>query len=93
MIKKILQKENSILNFWEEVYIFGSILTSIQPNDIDILLVYKSENLPQTAIEIEKLRNILSDKLGILDLDFLVLSDLELEQTQFLNKVHYEKIK
>lgn len=92
-MKFFLQKENSIFNFWEEIYIFGSILTSLQPNDIDILLVYKYENLPQTKIEIEKLRNILSDKFDILDLDFLVLSDLELEQTQFLNKVHYEKIK
>ena len=92
MIKSILNEKDDIFSFWEAVYLFGSILTSCHPNDIDVLLIYKSTNLQQAKIEKIKLRDILSDSFS--NFDFVLLNQEELKQTKFLKKiVNYIQIK
>ncbi len=93
MINFLLQEKDNILKFWKRIYIFGSFITSDNPNDIDILLVYESINLSQSKIELEKLKFFLSHNFSQLEFDFLLLSTSEIKQTQFLKQVKYKQIK
>ena len=93
MITTLLKQEISIFKFFENVYIFGSVFTSENPNDLDILLVYKKKKIMQLLEEVEILKSKLCAKVNNIELDLLLLNEEELKQTQFLSKIFFEKVK
>lgn len=68
-----------------EVYLFGSFISREYPNDIDILIVYRNSAsnintvIDELAIELETITN--------LPVDFTLLSENEMAETLFLNKL------
>ena len=94
MIQLLFQERNNAFQFWRNIYVFGSILTSYQPNDVDILLVYRVGTLEQCKVEKEKLRSILLKKFNEITVDLVLMSSSEVRQSQFLNKILiYKQIK
>lgn len=83
-IKKIFSEQPSKV----EVYVFGSILTSKKPNDLDIIIVYNSKEHPGSSIY-KSCRNLLNTlhKTFKLDIDITVLSYSENEEIGFTEKV------
>lgn len=87
---KISQNKNIFL-FFDEVYLFGSALTKLSPNDVDLLLIYKLYS-PKIEVKKEEISLFLQKLLDI-EIDLTILSKNELEQTEFLkNTVSYKKI-
>jgi len=93
-IGNIIFNKKNIFVFFDEVYLFGSSLGNRQhPNDIDLLLVYKKYS---TQIQNEKNNIILYlESLLKIPVDITILSEKELKQTNFLErlKTPYKKIK
>ncbi|MDD4505369.1 MAG: nucleotidyltransferase domain-containing protein [Sulfurospirillaceae bacterium] len=96
-MNKIIYLISTHINIFElftEVYIFGSVVKNSKfPNDIDLLLVYRSY-----SEEIEGKKNMIDQFLKSLlqlEIDITVLSEKELEQTNFLEKLDsvYERLK
>ncbi len=83
----ILQHLN-IFHFFNEVYLFGSSLNNSKyANDIDLLLVYK-----KYSEQIEHEKKTINSKLENLfrtNIDMTILSEQELEQTKFLERLNY----
>lgn len=82
-----LVKENLVLlNQFDEVYLFGSILDENKvPSDVDILLVYY-----ECLEEITEISNrVLSSLEEILNMsvDLTILSMEEVKDTQFLHRI------
>lgn len=82
---RLISAHKNIFSEFSKAYLFGSSLNNECPNDVDILLVYDKysrdiEN-KKNAIELF-LHNILK-----LPIDITMLSNQELEQTKFLQKV------
>ena len=80
----ILYKD--LFNRFNSVYIFGSVLSAKpEPNDLDLLLVYKalSDSLPK---EIDCIQKILESVCGV-PIDITALSENELSDTKFLERV------
>ena len=84
-IMKIIKKKN-VFSFFREAYLFGSILWSNSPNDVDILLIYDIFS-DQIFIEEQKIRLTLGELLPACPIDFTTLSTKEMAETQFLNKI------
>ena len=83
----------NIFNFFTKVYIFGSSINNKNPNDIDLLLIYKDY---KDILQNEK--NNISIFLGTLlklPIDITMLSEREFEETRFLEKLdsRYTKLK
>lgn len=83
----------NIFNIFTKVYIFGSSINNKNPNDIDLLLIYKDY---KDILQNEK--NNISIFLGILlklPIDITMLSEREFEETRFLEKLDsiYTKLK
>jgi len=93
-IEKLILGHTNIFYFFSEVYLFGSSLNNSQySNDIDLLLVYKSYSQ-----QIESERKIITSILENLfekDIDITILSEEELKETKFLERLYspYKKIK
>lgn len=88
VIEKISQNIN-IFNSFTEVYIFGSSLNNyINSNDIDLLLVY---NVYSKEIVDEKntICSFLEEQFK-LPIDLTLLSENELKQTAFLEKIKFK---
>ena len=88
----LIKKHVGLFSFFSKVYIFGSALHGKYPNDIDLLLIYKSYS---NVIQEEK--NIISlffEELLGLPIDITILSEEELEETKFLEKLsfNYQRI-
>lgn len=84
----LLSKHISIFELFTKVYLFGSVIKSNkEPNDIDLLLIYQkySEDIFDAKNAIESFLNKLFD-LGI---DITILSEKELEQTGFIEKIAF----
>jgi len=93
-IEKVLRKHRSIFHFFEEVYLFGSSLDdSIYSNDIDLLLIYKKYS-QQFEVE-RKTISLYLEKLLKTDIDLTILSERELVQTKFLERLYspYKRLK
>lgn len=71
-----------------ELYLFGSLLTSESPEDVDLVVVYDSSIIDiDKAIAIRRhLRNAIM-KFARMPADIVLLSVHEAEQTQFLNRI------
>lgn len=93
-VEKSILGHTNIFHFFDEVYLFGSSLNYSQySNDIDLLLVYKSYSK-----QIESERKIITstlEKLFEKYIDIIILSEEELKETKFLERLHspYKKLK
>lgn len=89
-VKKILLKvpKNT------DVYVFGSILNSLAPKDLDILIVYNTRIYPKSTIykSSEGLTKILFEVFK-LDVDLTVLSYSENNEMNFSKEVKAIKLK
>lgn len=75
--------------FVGDVYLFGSILNSSSPNDIDVLLVINEDIVPPA--EAYKLSMPLSKAIEVqvnLKLDLTILTRTELEKSKFVALVN-----
>lgn len=88
-----LRDQGDLLDPFVQVYLFGSGLVSETPTDVDILLVYERANIRRVRTASSKIRKTLFSALSGLDVDFTTLSESELTETQFLDKVAYRLIK
>jgi len=87
-ILKVLENNKHIFIPFSEVYVFGSVLTTNKPNDIDILLVYQPKII--LISNIKELKNNLIKTISnytCLDIDFTTLSIQELKKSSFLTKL------
>ena len=81
-------------DFFEEVYLFGSSLEKSEPEDIDLLLVYRGgQDLSEVAVARRKVIDILGLKWEETLIDLTTLSEAELAQTGFLKRIQYKRIK
>ena len=87
-----LVEQRDIFRFFDSVYLFGSCLWSSTPNDVDILLIYSSNNLDLFNFERCRVEQKLTECLQNVSIDLTVLSKAELQQTQFLRLVIHKKI-
>lgn len=80
-------------NSFDNVYLFGSVLSEdLYPKDIDLLLVY-SQYSNQLLNNIHLIRSILQNEFNE-PIDLTVLSSKELEETDFLRRIkQYYQIK
>ena len=76
-----------------EIYIFGSALTSLVPNDLDVLVIYDSHKYPKATIYIvcEKISGILKKNFN-LDVHLTVLSYLENREKNFIEEINAIKL-
>ena len=80
-----------IFTIFSKVYLFGSCLKNEYPNDIDILLIYDkySRDIENQKMIIEFCLNSILR----LPIDMTIMSQQELEQTKFLEKIQSKYIK
>lgn len=71
-----------------DLYLFGSLLTSETPQDVDLVIVYDAAqiDIDKAIVLRRQLRNAIHE-LWRIPADILLLSTGEMEQTQFLNRI------
>jgi predicted nucleotidyltransferase len=93
-IVNLITEHINIFDLFTNVYIFGSSISNNKhPNDIDVLLVY---SIYSDEIQNEKrIISLILEKLFNLPIDITILSEKELEETKFLEKLsfNYKKLK
>lgn len=86
-----LCQKTSLFQFFDHVYVFGSMINSDAiPNDIDLLLVYSSFS-GKIIDEVNSIKESLEQELHI-PIDLTVLSQVELKDTHFLKKIGLFKV-
>lgn len=91
-IINLLLENINCFEIFSKVYIFGSILKLDNVNDIDLLLIYKSYS-DRVNVEINIISSYLEDLIKI-PIDLTVLSENELKETKFLEKLDiYKRLK
>lgn len=88
-----LSTRSNLLEPFVGVYVFGSGLVVNKPTDFDVLLVYGNVNMPRVHAAKARIHDALSSAITGLDVDFTTLSEAELSETKFLEKVTYRRIK
>jgi hypothetical protein len=85
--------KNEVTLFKYRFYLFGSFLYSINPNDIDLLIVYNKERVKHEQI-LELRKNICSKVIEVshIKLDVTILDVIEEKEFGFINKVNAEEI-
>ena len=92
--RRVLDMRNDLFGIFDEVYLFGSCLSTETPVDVDILLVYNErKRVSQILAEKRKIANVLSFEFGGLNVDFTMLSKGELDETRFLDSIAHKRIK
>ena len=80
-------------NFFEASYLFGSYLETGNPSDVDVLLVYNDEReLQDVAGEAQRILDELCLTFEGQMVDLTVLSESELVDSRFLDKVTHQRI-
>jgi|688.fasta_scaffold176012_2 hypothetical protein len=76
-----------------ELYLFGSVRTSKNPNDVDLLIVYDPSHIDiDIAISTRwSLQRKIHEITGA-PADIVLLSTREVEQTKFLNRIDAERL-
>ena len=83
-----------VFKFFEEVYLFGSSLYKDAPEDIDLVLVYRTgEELRRVSSEKQKILDLLSVKFCATLIDLTTLSEDELSKTRFLGRINHKQVK
>lgn len=93
-ISKYLRQNIYLFGYFENVYLFGSILDDNKiSNDIDLLLIYSSYS-NRILDDLNQISSVLETTYG-LPVDFTVLSIEEEKDTEFLKRIFpkYMKLK
>ena len=91
VIQKIIYNIEMFQSF-ENIYLFGSIIDEKKnPNDIDLLLIYKDFS-SSILIELDKIRNTFKEVYGFY-FDLTVLSENELEELNFIIRLNSKYLK
>ncbi len=93
MVKKLPILPRSSLENFDEVFLFGSVLWSDTPGDVDILLVYSSDDLQAVSNALRIMRRDLECVLPNIAAHITCMSHHELESTQFLAQICALRIK
>lgn len=77
-----------------EVYVFGSVLRELNPNDLDILVIYDSKTYPKANIynACKSITEVLVETFN-LDVDLTVLSYSENSRVNFIKEVKAIELK
>ena len=89
-----ISKNIDIFDLFTKVYVFGSSLNDDKyQNDVDLLLVYKIYS-KEISDEKNSINSFFENLLN-LPIDLTVLSDEELKETKFLEKIfpNYKRLK
>ena len=87
-----MESEDMFVSF-EQVFLFGSAISSTTPNDIDVILVYQEKPFEEVHLELGRISEFLANKLVDYDLDFTVFTKSELQTTNFLYSIQFIRIK
>lgn len=92
-LQRFVANSGNLFALFDQVYLFGSVLIEkSNPNDIDMLLVYLDDT-EKILTCLYDIREQVNDKFKH-RLDLTVLSQRELEETQFLRRIqHFKRIK
>ncbi len=91
-IIKNIEHHLSLFDYYENIYLFGSVFHgNTEPNDIDILLIY-SEYSDNLIDNLHYIKSIFNNIYG-LPIDFTILSNEEQKDTKFLEKLNFKYIK
>ena len=90
----LLDIEDGTFDFFDEVYLFGSSLERNDPEDIDLILVYRrGQDLSEVAAARQNVVDALCLKWDGKLIDATTLSEAELAQTRVLQRIRHKKIK
>ena len=83
----------SLLDVFDEVYLFGSSLRSGTPSDIDVIVVY-GDQMEVSAVNSgrRRVRRILESKFDGVDVHLTAFGESEFEQTRIAARVSYVRI-
>ena len=90
----LLDIGDGTFDFFDEVYLFGSSLERNDPEDIDLILVYRrGQDLSEVAAARQNVVDALCLKWDGKLIDATTLSEAELAQTRVLQRIRHKKIK
>lgn len=91
-IKAVVENKTDLFMNFEEVYIFGSVVSGKRiPNDIDMLLIY-DDYKKDMLNEIEIICLQVEEKINI-QVDLTVLSKAEIDETYFLSRLQCKYVR
>lgn len=92
-MKETIEKILSQVPRYTEIYVFGSVLKSLQPNDLDILIIYDSKAYPKANIynSCKSIREVLYEIIN-LPVDLTVLSYYENYSMNFVKEINAIKL-
>lgn len=91
-IYSTIQQYLKQFDYFDSIYLFGSILDITKaPNDIDILLIY-SEHSKNIVCDVKSIRYVLSNISG-LPIDLTVLGIEEERQIQFISRLNLKYLR
>lgn len=90
----LLNIRDGTFDFFDEVYLFGSSLEKDDPEDIDLIMVYeRGQDVSEVAAARQKVIDALCLKWEGKLIDVTTLSEVELAQTGFLERIRHKRIK
>lgn len=90
--QKIIYNLQPILKGFD-IYLFGSILTSDYPNDIDLLIIYNKKIIQiEQAVEYRKKISLTLSKICDIHSEILLLSNEENNELEFVKNIRTEKL-
>ena len=90
----LLDIRDDTFDFFDEVYLFGSSLERNDPEDIDLILVYRrGQDLGEVAAARQNVVDTLCLKWDGRLIDATALSEAELAQSRILERIRHKKIK
>ena len=93
MLETFLNKHWNCFGIFDEVYVFGSAVSSDTPRDLDILLVYPDGQLPAVPNAERQILVELTGDFPGLPIHLITMSQSELASTKFLELIRYFRIK
>ena len=91
-IVNLISRHISIFKLFTKVYIFGSSINNNKiPNDIDLLLIY--EIYSKGILKEKNNIYLFLEKLSKLHIDITILSEKELEETNFIEKLNFKYVR
>lgn len=89
-MKKIKEKTVPHSNF--DIYLFGSVLKSDVPNDIDLLIIYDKQHNINEMLEFKRLLMKTFKDFDSRKLHITMATINEIYETNFLRKITYKQI-
>ena len=90
----LLDISDGTFDFFDEVYLFGSSLQRNDPEDIDLILVYRrGQDLGEVAAARQSIVDTLCQKGDGILIDATALSETELAKTRILKRIRHKKMK